>query len=137
MILLQISCYGSILNPTIKDYYGQKKHIKNEVIILVNIIPVDSIKNGYSFEFYEPIPAANPVRKKIREENIRNYYNRLRDENNFGPDYHVIRSVRRTIDPFIYNNIVIYTDSSKQNYTKKIPGLINFRDLMNGKPIKF
>ena len=130
-------CAGSILNPVIKDYYGQGKHIKNDVIILVNISSVDSIKNAYIFKFYEPVIATDPIRKKTREQNIKKYYNRFRDENGFGFDYKIIRSLKRTQNPLMYNNIILYSDSSKQNYIRKVPGLINFKELINEKPINF
>ena len=81
IIYLNIGCAGSILNPLVEDYYGQAKHIKNDVIILVNVSSVDSIKNAYAFEFYEPVIATDPVRKKTREQNIKKYYKYPKEKN--------------------------------------------------------
>ena len=137
IIYLNIGCAGSILNPVVEDYYGQAKHIKNDVIILVNVSSVDSIKNAYAFEFYEPVIATDPIRKNTREQNIKKYYNRFRDENGFGSYYQIIRSLKRTRNPLKYNNIIIYTDSSELKYKRKVPGLIKFEELIDEKSFKF
>ena len=124
-------CAGTVFNPYLEDMYGVKKHMVNDVVVLLDVKKIPEGDNTYEFKFYEPIPAADPVRKRARERTISAYYDEFRNRNGLGREYQKIRAVRNTNTKLEYYYIVTYSDSSKVGYKKrKEPGLIPFDTLL-------
>ena len=124
-------CAGTVFNPYLEDMYGVKKHMINDVVVLLDVKKIPEGDNTYEFKFYEPIPAADPVRKRARERTISAYYDEFRNRNGLGREYQKIRAVRNTNTELEYYYIVTYSDSSKVGYKKrKEPGLIPFDTLL-------
>ena len=86
-------CAGTVFNPYLEDMYGVKKHMVNDVVVLLDVKKIPDEVNTFEFKFYEPVLAADPVRKRARERTISAYYNEFRDRNSLGREYHNIRAV--------------------------------------------
>jgi len=123
-------CAGTVFNPYLEDMYGVKKHMVNDVVVLLDVKKIPDEFNTFEFKFYEPVLAVDPVRKRARERTISAYYNEFRDRNSLGREYHNIRAVRNTKSQLEYYYIIIYSDSSKVGYEKREPGLIPFDTLL-------
>ena len=124
-------CAGTVFNPYLEDMYGVKKHMVNDVVVLLDVKKIPEEENTFEFKFYEPVLAADPVRKRARERTISAYYNEFRDRNSLGREYHNIRAVRNTNTELEYYYIITYSDSSKVDHEKIIePGLIPFDTLL-------
>ena len=128
---LLCGCAGTVFNPYLEDMYGVKKHMVNDVVVLLDVKKIPDEVNTFEFKFYEPVLAADPVRKRARERTISAYYNEFRDRNSFGREYHNIRAVRNTNTELEYYYIITYSDSFKVDHEKIIePGLIPFDTLL-------
>ena len=124
-------CAGTVFNPYLEDMYGVKKHMVNDVVVLLDVKIIPDEVNTFEFKFYEPVLATDPVRKRARERTISAYYNEFRDRNSLGREYHNIRAVRNTNTALEYYHIITYIDSSKvDNETRREPGLIPFDTLL-------
>ena len=124
-------CAGTVFNPYLEDMYGVEKHMVNDVVVLLAVKKIANVDNTFEFKFYEPIPAADPVRKRARERTISAYYDQFRNRNGRGREYQKIRAVRNTNTKLEYYHIVTYSDSSKVGYkTRREPGLIPFDTLL-------
>ena len=118
-------CAGTVFNPYLEDMYGVKKHMVNDVVVLLDVKKIPDEVNTFEFKFYEPVLAADPVRKRARERTISAYYNEFRDRNSLGREYH-----KKTPLKMGYY-IITYSDSSKVGHEKIIePGLIPFDTLL-------
>ena len=100
-------CAGTVFNPYLEDLYGVKKHLVNDVVVLLDVKKIPEEENTFEFKFYEPVPAADPVRKRARERTINAYYDEFRDRNGLGREYQKIRAVRNTNRQLEYYYIVI------------------------------
>ena len=124
-------CAGTVFNPYLEDMYGVKKHMVNDVVVLLDVKIIPDEVNTFEFKFYEPVLAADPVRKRARERTISAYYNEFRERNSLGREYHNIRAVRNTNTALEYYYIITYSDSSKvDNEKRREPGLIPFDTLL-------
>ena len=124
-------CAGTVFNPYLEDMYGVKKHMVNDVVVLLDVKKIPDEVNTFEFKFYEPVLAADPVRKRARERTISAYYNEFRERNSLGREYHNIRAVRNTNTALEYYYIITYSDSSKvDNEKRREPGLIPFDTLL-------
>ena len=124
-------CAGTVFNPYLEDMYGVKKHMVNDVVVLLDVKKIPDEVNTFEFKFYEPVLAVDPVRKRARERTISAYYNEFRDRNSLGREYHNIRAVRNTNTALEYYYIITYSDSSKvDNEKRREPGLIPFDSLL-------
>tara|TARA_Y100000590_G_C15464878_1_gene917869 strand:- start:425 stop:862 length:438 start_codon:yes stop_codon:yes gene_type:complete len=129
--LFLFSCAGTIFNPYLKDIYGIKKHIRNDVVILIDVRKLPENENTFEFKFYEPLTAVDPVRKRKRERTITSYYNDFSFREGLGTKFQRIRAKKNTDNSTIYYNLVTYIDSSNVDYNKNIePGLIPFEILV-------
>ncbi len=125
-----LSCAGTVINPYFKDMFGNKKHIDNDVVVLLDVRKLPENENTYEFKFYEPITANDPVRKSKRQDAILSYYNDFGMQENIGNNHYKIRAIKNTENPIIYYYIVTYVDSIKVEYNKNVePGLTPFEIL--------
>ena len=115
-VYLSFGCAGSVLNPYLKDMYGKKKHIIEDVVVLLNVKKITDEYNTFEFKFYEPITANDPVRKSKRQDAILSYYNDFGMQENIGNNHYKIRAIKNTENPIIYYYIVTYVDSIKVEY---------------------
>ena len=130
-VYLSFGCAGTVLNPYLKDMYGKKKHIIEDVVVLLNVKKITNEYNTFEFKFYEPVLAVDPVRKRARERTIIAYYDEYRDRNDLGFEYTKTRAIRNTKSEQNYYYIVTYTDTFKVNYeVKNEPGLIPINRLL-------
>jgi len=124
-------CAGTKLNPYIEDMYGVKRHMINDVVILLDVRKLSEGKNRYEFKFYEPVLAVDPIRKRARQKTINHYYDQFSKKNGFGTNYQKIGGKLNYPDNVKYYYTIIYTDSGKvknEKYTE--PGLIEFNTLL-------
>ena len=130
-VYLSFGCAGTVLNPYLKDMYGKKKHIIEDVVVLLNVKKITDEYNTFEFRFYEPVLAVDPVRKRARERTIIAYYDEYRDRNDLGFEYTKTRAIRNTKSEQEYYYIVTYADSFKVGSEVEYePGLIPINRLI-------
>ena len=126
-----LSCAGTVINPYFKDMFGNKKHIDNDVVVLLDVRKLPENENTYEFKFYEPVLAVDPVRKRARERTIISYYDEYRDRNDLGFEYTKTRAIRNTQSEQEYYYIVTYADTFKVDSEPiNEPGLIPINKLL-------